>query len=153
MANTFLQINLHIVFAVKYRDAILADVWRNELFKYIGGVIHNNGLIPIKIGGWRDHVHILIGTKASIDVAALVKDIKLSTNKWIQPRIKCRFAWQDGYGCFSVSPSHVEALKRYIDDQPQHHSRIGMVDEFKRILMRNAIDFDPRYLPDEIFDR
>ena len=92
MPNTFLQINLHIVFAVKYRDAVIADEWCNELFAYIGGVIRNNNCHPIKIGGWRDHVHILVRTNSSINIAGLVKDIKLSTNKWIQPRQKCRFA-------------------------------------------------------------
>lgn len=150
MANTFSQIYLHIVFAVKYRDGILRDEWRDELFAYMGGIIRNNNHIPVKVGGWRDHVHILAKVRPSVDIPGLVKDIKLSTHNWVQLRQRCRFAWQEGYGCFSVSPLHSQAVIDYIERQPEHHTHIGMADEFRRLLLRNNVDFDERYLPEDV---
>lgn len=147
MANTYSQIQLHIVFAVKYRDAMLADEWRDELFAYIGRIIKNHGHVPVVIGGFRDHVHLLVGCKPSIDLPGLVKDIKLATNQWIQPKYKCKFAWQDGYGAFSISKSHETAVVEYIKSQPEHHATVNMIDEFKRLLHVNGVGYDERYIP------
>lgn len=152
MANSFVCVHLHIVFAVKNRDAILADEWRDELFRYIGGVIRKHNQVPVIVGGWRDHVHILVGANATINIANLVKDIKLASHSWIQSRMRCKFSWQDGYGCFSISSTHVDAAVYYIKKQPQHHAYINMVDEFRELLLRNNVVFDERYLPKEVLD-
>ncbi len=153
MSNTFSQLQFHIVFAVKYRDAIIADEWRDELFSYIAGIIKNHGHNPIAIGGYYDHVHILIGCRPTINIPILVKNIKLATNQWIQPKFKCKFAWQDGYGVFTISKSHEKAVVQYIYNQQEHHSKIGMVDEFKRLLDVNGVGYEERYLPEKIFDQ
>ena len=146
MSNTFAQINLHIVFSVKYRDAILADEWREELFRYMAGIIKNAGHTPIAIGGFRDHVHILAGCKPTVNIPGLVKDLKLATNQWIQQKCHHKFAWQDGYAVFSISKSHEKAVANYILSQPQHHMHTTMVDEFKRLLTVNGVDYDDRYI-------
>ncbi len=146
MANTFSQIHLHIVFAVKYRDAMLDYLWRNDLFRYIGGVIKNYGHIPVAIGGFIDHIHILIGCKPTINIPNLVKDIKLAANQWVQPKYKCKFGWQDGYAVFSISKTHVEALTDYIRRQDDHHRTESMVEEFKRFLSINGVGYDERYV-------
>ena len=147
MANTYAQIYIHIVFAVKFRDAMLHDDWRDDLIKYIAGIIRNNGQKLIKGGGWRDHVHLLISCNTSVNIANLVKDIKIHTNKWIQPKHKCRISWQAGYAAISISHSHVDPLCQYIENQPQHHAKVTMVDEFKRLLAVNRLEYDDRFLP------
>ena len=147
MANTFYQIQMHIVFAVRYRDAVLSDNWREELFRYIGGIIKQNGCIPVIVGGWRDHIHILLGCGLKYDLPALVKNIKLATNQWLQPKFRCRFSWQDGYAAFSVSKTHEASLINYIAHQAEHHSTVSMRDEFKRLLTVNGINYDTKYIP------
>ncbi len=125
---------------------MLDYTWRNELYHYIGAIIKNYGHIPLAIGGFADHVHILIGCKPTVHIPTLVKDIKLAANKWIQPKHKCRFGWQEGYGVFSISSSHVDALVRYIGSQEDHHRTESMQEEFKRFLRLNGVDYDERYL-------
>lgn len=150
MANTYSQILFHIVFAVKSRDAMLAPQWSNELYNYIGGTITSLGQIPIAIGGYYDHIHILVKCKPIINIPCFVKDIKLSSNHWIQPKCRCKFRWQDGYSIFSVSTSHKEEVSKYILNQYTHHTNVKMVDEMKKLLELNGIEYDERYLPQEI---
>jgi len=146
MANTFSHIQLHIVFAVKYRDAMLADSWRKDLFAYIGGIIKGSGNFGFIVGGYRDHIHILVGCRPSVNIPDLVKEIKVVSHKWIQARHKCRFAWQEGYGVFSISKSHEEALKQYIANQAVHHSNVTFTEEYRRLLKVNVVDFDERFI-------
>ena len=147
MGNTYAKLYIHIVFAVKNRESVLDEAWREGLFQYIGGVIRQNNQTPIIIGGWRDHIHILLGGNASINIAALVRSIKLASHKWIEQKICHGFAWQDGYGCFSVSATHLDAVRNYIANQDRHHSAIGVDDEFRQLLVRNNIGYDERFLP------
>lgn len=147
MSNTYHQICLHIVFAVKYRDAMLTDQIRDNLWAYVGGIIRRHNHVALEIGGWHDHMHILVSCDTSLNIPDLVKDIKVATNKWLQPKYKCKFGWQDGYGVFSISPSHLDAVKKYIQHQPQHHQHISMVDDFKRLISVNGLNYDEKYLP------
>lgn len=149
MANTYSQIQLHIVFAVKYRAALLDDSWRDELFAYMGGIIKNMGHHPTIVGGYRDHVHLCVGFKPSFIIPNVVKDLKLASNAWIQPRCRCHFGWQDGYSVFSVSKTHEAALIEYIKNQPEHHKKVSMVEELKTLLDKNHVEYDEKYLPHE----
>lgn len=147
MGNTYTRIYLHIVFSMKNRDATLSDSWRSDLFAYIGGVIRSNGQTPMSVGGWRDHIHILVGANASVNIASLVREIKIASNKWIKQRIHGGFAWQDGYGCFSVSATHLDAVSDYIANQAAHHAKVDVADEFRQLLHKNQIEYEDRYLP------
>lgn len=148
MANTYTQIYIHLIFAIKSRGAAIHPSWANRLYSYIGTVITNKGCTPIQIGGMPDHIHILMGLNPSCTVSDLVKDIKLSSSAWIKDNhlIPCRFYWQEGYGCFSVSASVVQATKAYIANQPQHHLKKGLLDEYMEFLTRYDIDFDSKYI-------
>ncbi len=147
MANTFSQLIFHIVFAVKHREVMIGQHLCDELYSYMAGIIKNHGHKPIAIGGYYDHVHLLIGCKPTIDIPKLVKDLKLATNQWLKPKFKCKFAWQDGYSIFSISKSHERAVAQYITNQKEHHTKIGTIDEFKRLLEVNGVVYEERYLP------
>lgn len=150
MADTYINIHLHIIFAVKSRDAMLSDEWRDELYAYIGGIAKNSGYVPVKIGGWRDHVHMLLGCGRQINISDLIKDIKLASSQWIQPKVKCAFFWQRGYGCFSISHNHVGAVAEYIEHQSEHHATTGMVDEFRTLCAKNGITFKNEYFFEDV---
>jgi REP element-mobilizing transposase RayT len=98
------------------------------------------------IGGIDDHVHILASFKPTHRLADVLRDLKKSSSAWVAEHFEPRFAWQEGYAAFSVSPSHLDAVRAYVNGQEEHHRRVGFVDELKRLLERNGVDYDPRYL-------
>ncbi len=145
MANTFYKIYFHTVFAAKYHDAVIPYQCLDELFKIIGGTIKSKGHQSLLVGGVPDHVHILWSMslkKEAADIPELVKAIKYASNSWLNDGMKCgmKFEWQEGYGCFSVSPTHREMVERYIKNQAVHHQTVAFLDEYERLLNRNDID-------------
>jgi REP element-mobilizing transposase RayT len=118
MANTYSQIYIQFVFSVKYRDAVIMPVWKDELYKYVTGIVKNNGHLMISINGMPDHIHILIGMNPKQSVSTLLQDIKGSSSKWINERkfVKGKFEWQEGYGAFSYSQTQVKEVIAYIED-------------------------------------
>ena len=132
MANTYTQIYFHIVFAVKGRTCHIANNWKEELYKYITGVIFHKDQKMIRINGMQDHVHILIGLKPNIMLSDLVRDLKSSSSKWINEKgfIKEQFSWQKGFGAFSVSHSELPKVINYIINQEQHHKTISFKEEY-----------------------
>lgn len=140
MANTYSRIILHVVFAVKYRVGIISPAWSADLYAYIGKILKNIGQTPIAVGGIEDHVHILFGLSTDMSVADVLRNIKpnatnfINGNRWVG----CRFAWQEGYGAFSVSPDRIGMVRNYIDRQYQHHHEEGLRFKNEYEMMRKS---------------
>ena len=150
MANTYTNLLFHIVFSTKNRDACLGEEIREPLFQYIGGVIRGEGGTLLEIGGVSDHVHLLARFKPTVAVSTMVRRIKTSSSKWMsqQPGAGFKFAWQTGCGAFSVSESQVGQVRRYIQNQAEHHRRRTFQEELREMLSKHNIEFDERYLLD-----
>ncbi|HRQ54728.1 MAG: IS200/IS605 family transposase [Ignavibacteriaceae bacterium] len=148
MANTYTTIHIQIVFAVKFRRAMIDKAWKEELFKYIAGIIEKHGHKLIVINGTANHIHILIGCKPHQSLSDLVQDIKGGSSKWINERkfTPLKFAWQEGYGAFSYSYSHLPKVIEYIKNQENHHKKITFMDEYKTFLKLFEVEFDERYI-------
>lgn len=136
MADVFSQLYVQIVFAVKNRQALIAPEWEEELNKYITGVVEHRGHKMLAIGGMPDHIHIFLGLKPAESISSLVAEIKKSSNAFIKERhfSTFQFEWQAGYGAFSYSRSHVDAVCKYVLNQKEHHSRRTFEEEFLKIL-------------------
>ena len=148
MANTYTQIHLHAVFAVSGRVCMITSARREELQKYITGIVTRKGQKVIAIYCMPDHTHVLLGLKASIAPADLIGDIKTgSTNHINEQRwFACRFSWQEGYGAFSVSHSHLDRVANYILNQETHHRRKSFQQEYVEFLKRHHVPHDQRYI-------
>jgi putative transposase len=148
MANTYTQIHLQLVFAVKYRDAVIDDSWKQELYKYMEGIIENKGHKKLIINGMPDHVHILIGMRPTQSLSDLMQDIKGSSSKWINNKGFCKhkFSWQSGYGAFSYGQSQLNTIIDYIARQEEHHKKRTFLEEYKRFLDLFEIEYDEKYL-------
>ena len=148
MSQSLCQNYLHIVFSTKDRHPFVTHpVLRGEWFAYIAGACKNLGSPSIRVGGMPDHVHILCRLSKTMTTADLVREIKRESSKWIKAKSSevAQFAWQSGYGAFSVSPSHVEALTQYILNQEEHHRKESFQDEFRRLCRKYGVDLDERY--------
>ena len=151
MPQSLTQIYLHIVFSTKDRRPFLTDKeFRGRTDAYLAGISRNLDCPSLIVGGVEDHVHILCRFDKTIEVATLLRELKRDSSKWIkteQPRL-AEFHWQAGYGAFSISPSHVDALKEYILKQEEHHRRESFQDEFRRLCKKYGIEIDERYVWD-----
>lgn len=125
MAGTYSQIYLRVVFAVKGRENLISQSWKDELHKYMAGIIKEKEQNPIIVNGMPDHIHAFIGLKPSMRISDLVRDIKNNSSKFINERgfVKGKFSWQEGYGVFSYSHSHIERVYNYILNQEEHHRK------------------------------
>jgi len=150
MAGTFSQIYIHIIFAVKGRENLISVSWRDELHKYISGIIRNKEQKPIIVGGMADHIHVLVGLRPAMSISDLVRDIKNNSSKFINDRklVNGRFSWQEGYGVFSYSHSDVDKVYNYILNQESHHHRNTFKEEFSDLLRAYEINYDEKYLFD-----
>ncbi|MEK7274074.1 MAG: transposase [Candidatus Desantisbacteria bacterium] len=148
MANTYTQIHIQAIFAVQNRDCIIDNLWKDELYKYIMGIIRNNQHKPLVINGMPDHVHVLFGMKASQSLSDLMQDIKANSSKWINEKrfLKCRFSWQEGFGAFSYSKSQIPKVISYINNQEEHHKKKSFIEEYKNFLQAFKIDYDEQYI-------
>ena len=148
MANTFTQIYLHIVFAVKDRASLIQQEWRDELNKYITGIIQNNGHKLITINGTSNHLHIAVGYKPHQLIPELLQDIKGNSLKWINERkfVRGHFSWQSGYGAFSFSQSQIDRVVKYINNQQQHHKKQRFQEEYVRFLKKYNIPYNEKYI-------
>lgn len=148
MANTYTQIHLQLIFAVKHRVSLINNNWREELYKYISGIIQTQKHKLIIINGVSDHVHILIGYRPHQSLSDLMQDIKGSSSKWINEKkfTHRKFEWQQGYGAFSYSHSHLNQVINYIRNQERHHRKVTFAEEYKAFLKAYEIEFDERYI-------
>ena len=148
MANTYTQIYIHVVFAVQARESLIKAEWKEELFKYIAGILNNQKTKLIAIGGVEDHIHILFGMNPTIALSDLVREVKASSSKFINEEkfVRGKFYWQEGFGAFSYSRSQIDAVAKYILNQEQHHSSKSFKDEYVALLNRFEVEYDDRYL-------
>src|SRR2546423_3673799 len=148
MANTYSQIYIQTVFAVDGRLSLIRQEFKEELYKYITGIVTNNKQKLIAINGISDHVHILIGLKPAMALADLVRDIKADSSDFINRKkwIRGRFSWQEGYGAFSYGHSQLDTIIRYIQNQERHHHRRSFKDEYLPWLKKFEIPFEKQYI-------
>ena len=148
MANTFTQIYLHLVFAVQNRISLIQPEWKDELYKYITGIIQNNGHKLIVINGIPNHLHIAVGYKPHQLIPDLLQDVKANSSKWINEKRfnKGKFNWQARYGAFSFSHSHIDRVVKYINNQEQHHGKKTFREEYIQLLKKYNIPYDEKYI-------
>ena len=147
MPQTHLSLHYHIIFSTKERRALIADDWRKRLHSFIGGCIKTLGGVPEAIGGTSDHIHLLIGLRATHCLADVVREIKVASSKWIHQELNHKlFAWQNGYGAFTVSVSQTEKVKNYILNQEAHHNKKTFKQEYVELLSLSDVEYDEKYL-------
>ncbi|MCH7719995.1 MAG: IS200/IS605 family transposase [Planctomycetes bacterium] len=148
MAHSYTRLYCHVVFATKNRQPWIAPDIGQRLYDYMGGIIKGENGDLLAAGGTDDHVHLLLSLHPQTSVSDALRLIKTNSSKWIHGTFpdKTKFAWQAGYGAFSVSRSNLESVTRYIANQAEHHKRLSFQDEFIDFLKRHEIEFDPRYI-------
>jgi REP element-mobilizing transposase RayT len=151
MPQSLAQIYLHIAFSTKHRETYLKDEGlRNRTHAYLAGICKNLKSPSLIVGGVEDHVHILCRLSKNLAVSDFLRELKRDSSKWVKVQTPANpsFHWQLGYGAFSISPSHVNQLRRYIANQEEHHRRETFQDEFRRLCKKYGVDIDERYVWD-----
>ncbi|HEY3403612.1 MAG TPA: IS200/IS605 family transposase [Ohtaekwangia sp.] len=148
MANTYTQLHIHAVFAVKYRAGLIQPEWKNDLYKYITGIVQMHNHKMLIINGMPDHVHMFFGMRPTQSLSELIQDVKGNSSKWINENnfIHSRFEWQEGYGAFSYSKSQGDMVISYILDQEIHHRSKSFKEEYVDMLNTFEVGYDERYL-------
>ncbi|MGY3211467.1 IS200/IS605 family transposase [Mucilaginibacter sp. HD30] len=151
MANSYTQIHIQFVFAVKYRGALISADWKERLHQYITGIFQENKHKMLQINSMPDHIHIFIGIRPHQSISSLVQNVKTESSKWIKAQKLCSspFAWQEGYGAFSYAKSQVRDVVTYIKNQEKHHQKETFLDEYRRFLTRFEIEWDEQYIFNE----
>jgi REP element-mobilizing transposase RayT len=152
MPNTYSQIYVQVIFAVKGRENMINPNFSDELYKYITGIVTNKGQKLIAINGMPDHIHILLNIKPSQSLSDLVRDIKTNSSRFINEKqwVNQTFRWQTGFGAFSYSKSQLRTVIGYINNQQKHHSKKSFREEYIDFLEKFDVDFDLKYLPENI---
>lgn len=148
MANTYTQLYVHFVFAVKFRKAQLSKVWDERLRLYITAIVQNNGHKMLAINNVEDHIHIFIGLNPKQSISELMRLVKGDSSEWINNENFCveRFQWQEGYGAFSYAKSQIDNVVKYIANQQEHHKKENFRDEYLKILDAFDVDYDEKYI-------
>ena len=148
MSQSLSKLYVHMIFHTKYSQNLIRPEIEEELYAYMGGIIKANDSIPLKINGIENHVHILAVMSKNISLAKFLEEIKKNSSKWIKTKGENykNFAWQGGYGAFSVSQSGIKEVKKYIENQKEHHKKVTFRDEFIQFLQKYEIEYDERYL-------
>lgn len=152
MANTYTQIYIQVVFAVKSRQNLIKEHFRDELQKYITGIVTNREQKLISIYCMPDHTHLLIGLKPNMALSDLVRDIKAGSSGFINEKkwIQSKFQWQEGFGAFSYAQSQLDNVINYITTQPQHHRKSSFNEEYRALLNKFSVDYDNAYLFEDV---
>ena len=150
MPQSYTCLHYHFVFSTKNRAPLITPEIEPRLWEYLGGTIKGLKGIPIQIGGTADHVHLLVTLRQDREISAVLRDIKAASSGWVHDTFPsaASFAWQSGYGAFTVSHSAIEAVKEYIANQKEHHKKMTYQDEFRALLKKHGIQFDEKYLWD-----
>lgn len=148
MANTYTQIHIQVIFAVKNRVSLVLPDWKEQLHKYITGIVSNHGHKMLAINGMPDHLHLLLGMRPTQSLSDLMRMVKGDSSEWInnQGYVKGKFGWQEGYGAFSYSRSHVQKVIRYIQQQEEHHRKTRFLDEYRQLLDAFEVPYEERYI-------
>jgi putative transposase len=152
MANTYHQVYIHCVFAVKYREAVIEKTWRSKLFGVIGNLINETGCKTIIVNGVDDHVHCFLALKPIISISELMKTVKSKSSKYINDNLltKKRFEWQEGYGVFSYSHSHIDAVYKYVANQEEHHKKQTFREEYLDFLNKFKVPYEEQYIFEDL---
>ena len=147
MPSTHLSLHYHFVFSTKNRERWIHDAWRDRLHAFLGGAVRALNGIPEQIGGVDDHVHLLAGLRATHCVADVMRDVKSGSSEWVHNELHVpQFEWQEGYGAFTVSASKRDEVKRYIQNQAEHHRSRTFKDEYVALLEKSGVEYDETYL-------
>ncbi len=147
MPSTHTSLHFHLIFSTKNRYPLIAKDWQHRLHAYLGGLVRRARGVPVEINGMADHVHLLVGLRPTHCLADVLEDVKGSSSKWVHEEIgSSKFAWQTGYGGFSVSPSQLETVRKYVREQDTHHRKKTFQEEYVEFLDRSGIEYDARYL-------
>jgi putative transposase len=150
MPQSLVKNYLHITFSTKHRYPFIKQETKEELFKYIGGTCRELESSSIIVGGTSDHVHLLINLSRKIALMSFIEKVKTHSSKWIKTKDDCYkdFAWQHGYGGFSVNPKQIDVVKEYILSQDKHHQKVSFQDEYRAFLKKYNVEYDERYVWD-----
>lgn len=147
MPSTHLSLHYHLVFSTKERRNFIDPAWRERLHAYLGGATRTLDAIPEAIGGTGDHVHLLIGLRATHCLADVLRDLKSASSEWVHQEIRMAiFAWQEGYGAFTVSASSRQRVAQYIRNQEEHHRKRTFQEEYRELLEKSGVAFEEKYL-------
>jgi|SRR6478736_3312798 len=148
MANTYTQIHQQVIFAVKKRTGLIQKEWKDELYKYITGIIQAYDHKLLAINGMPDHLHIFFGMRPTQSLSDLMQHIKQDSSKWINQKkfIKDKFEWQSGFGGFSYSKSQASNVIAYVQNQEKYHRKISFLEEYKNFLEKFEVAYDERYI-------
>ena len=147
MGSTFLSLHYHIIFSTKERRLWIAPEWRGRFHEYLGGTVRGLEGIPQAIGGVGDHIHLLVGLRATHTLADFVRELRKAATAWVRDQgLEPAFTWQEGYAAFTVSPTARPQVRSYIANQEEHHRQRSYTEELKDLLNAAQIDYDPRYL-------
>jgi len=147
MSSTYLSLYYHLVFATKGREPTIATAWRRQLHKYMAGAVEGLGAECEVVGGTADHVHLLAKLRATHTLADFMRELKKASSKWAHEEMSQQdFAWQEGYAAFTVSASAADEVRRYIENQEEHHRERSFREELVVMLQRSGVKFDERYL-------
>ena len=148
MSHTSGNILLHFIFSTQARRPLITTAFRDALFAYLGGIVREMNGTALIINGANDHVHLLIRVRPAQSAAEIARVVKTSSSRWVRTEHSAEFAWQTGYGVFSVSESSVPEVTKYIAAQEEHHKRRSFQEEFVAFLKKNHVEYDPRYIWD-----
>ncbi len=154
MPNTYTQLHIHFVFAVKYRKAIITNEWEDRLHKYITGIVQGNGHKMLAINSAEDHIHIFIGLNPKQSISEIMRLVKGDSSEFVNKEnfTERKFQWQEGYGAFSHSHSQIDAVVKYILNQKTHHAKTSFKYEYLKILKENNIEYDEKYIFHDLLD-
>ena len=147
MPSTHLALHFHVVFSTKDREPLILPEWKDRFHSFIGGAARALEVIPEAVGGVPDHVHLLLGLRATHSLATVMREIKAVSSRWVHEEIgQTTFSWQEGYGAFTVSPSHCETVRAYIAGQEEHHRTRSFQEEYVKFLKKCGVGYDERFL-------
>jgi len=147
MANTYTSLHYHIVFSTKNREGWIDQLIEGRVWEYLSGIARKNDIVPVKIGGIDDHVHLVVSIPPTLSISKAVQLLKGGSSLWFHETFRrSAFAWRDGYGAFTVSRSQLPDVIRYVETQPEHHRRQTFQEEYRALLDRHGIDYDEKYL-------
>jgi REP element-mobilizing transposase RayT len=148
MANTYTQIHIQVVFAVKYREALIDPLWKDRLHRYMTAIVQNHEHKMLAINSMPDHIHLFFGMRTHESIAELMRVVKSDSSEWINKERLTRkpFHWQIGYGAFSYRKRSVDTITRYIANQEKHHAKKNFITEYKELLQEFEIEYDEKYL-------
>ena len=146
MPSTHSNLHVHVIFSTKERFPFINKQWRSRLHAYIGGIARNLGATSLAVGGIEDHNHLFLGVKPSHRLDYLIRDIKGDSSAFVKKEFDRKFAWQKGYGVFSVSPSAIDDVRKYVLNQEAHHTKKTFQDEYVELLKKSGTPFDEEYL-------